>query len=111
AAYAQQAKDDDMYIKELSRLSNYDLKYEFLGHGNDFTQQMTVRFASGELPDLIRTDSINSTMHPGALEKDVFEDLTPLIEKYGQNLKKNIPEEAWKSPRVSKDGKIFGIPT
>lgn len=95
----------------MSKLSGYNLNFEFLGHGNDFTQQMTVRFASGELPDLIRTDSINSTMHPGALEKGVFEDLTPLIEKYGKNLKAKIPEEAWKSPRVSKDGKIFGIPT
>lgn len=111
AKYAMQVKNDDRYIKELSRLSGYNLNFEFLGHGNDFTQQMTVRFASGELPDLIRTDSINSTMHPGALEKGVFEDLTPLIEKYGKNLKAKIPEEAWKSPRVSKDGKIFGIPT
>ncbi|MDF2658883.1 MAG: transporter substrate-binding protein [Paenibacillus sp.] len=110
AKYAMQAKDDDKYIKELSKLSNYNLKYEFLGHGNDFTQQMTVRFASGELPDMIRTDSINSTMHPGALEKNVFEDLTPLIEKYGPNLKKKIPEHTWKSPKVSKDGKIYGIP-
>ncbi|MEF3302745.1 hypothetical protein [Paenibacillus sp. GYB003] len=111
AKYAMQAKDDDRYVKELSRLSGYNLKYEFLGHGDDFTQQMTVRFASGELPDMIRTDSIDSTMHPGALDKGVFEDLTPLIEKYGPNLKKKIPAEAWNSPKVSKDGKIFGIPT
>ncbi|PYI56305.1 extracellular solute-binding protein [Paenibacillus flagellatus] len=110
AKYAMQAKDDDPYVKELSKLSGYYIKAEFLGHGNDFTQQMTVRFASGELPDAIRTDSINSTMHPGALDKGVFEDLTPIIEKYGQNLKKKIPAEAWKSPKVSKDGKIFGIP-
>lgn len=52
-----QVKNDDRYVKELSRLSGYNLNFEFLGHGNDFTQQMTVRFASGELPDLIRTDS------------------------------------------------------
>lgn len=110
AKYAMQVKDDDPYIQELSRLSNYALKFEFLGHGNDFTQQMTVRFASGDLPDLIRTDSIDSTMHPGALDNGVFADLTSLIEQYGQNIKANIPEEIWKSPRVSKDGKIFGIP-
>lgn len=110
AKYAMQVKDDDRYVKELSKLSNYNLKYEFLGHGDDFTQQMTVRFASGELPDMIRTDSIDSTMHPGALDKGVFQDLTPLIEKYGPNLKKKIPAEAWSSPKVSKDGKIFGIP-
>lgn len=111
AKYAMQVKDDDVYIKELSRLSNVQLQFEFLGHGSDFTQQLTVRFASGELPDLIRTDSINSSMHPGAVDKGVFEDLTPLIEKFGPNLLKKIPAEAWKSPRVSRDGKIYGIPT
>jgi putative aldouronate transport system substrate-binding protein len=110
AKYAMQVKDDDRYIKEMSRLSGYNLKYEFLGHNADFTQQMTVRFASGDLPDLIRTDSINSTMHPGAVDSGVFQDLTSLIDKYGPNLKKNIPAEAWKSTRVSKDGKIYGIP-
>ncbi|MBB6734118.1 extracellular solute-binding protein [Cohnella zeiphila] len=111
AKYAMQVKDNDPYIKELSKLSGYNLNFEFLGHGNDFTQQMTVRFASGDLPDLIRTDSIDSTMHPGALENGVFADLTDLLDKYGQHIKASIPEEAWKSPRVSKDGKIFGIPT
>ncbi|MFK7696084.1 hypothetical protein [Paenibacillus sp. HJGM_3] len=110
AKYAMQVKDDDKYIKELSRLSGTNLKFEFLGHGNDFTQQLTVRFASADLPDMVRTDSINSTMHPGAVDQGVFEDLTPLIEKYGPNLKKKIPAEAWNSPKVSKDGKIFGIP-
>jgi putative aldouronate transport system substrate-binding protein len=110
AKYAMQAKEDDRYVKELSDLSGYNLKYEFLGHGSDFTQQMTIRFASGDLPDLIRTDSINSTIHPGALEQGVFMELGTLIDKYGPNIKKNIPEQAWKSPRVSKDGKIYGIP-
>lgn len=111
AKYAMQYKsDDDMYTKELSRLSGYDLHFEFLGHGTDFTQQMTVRFASKDMADVVRTDSILSSMHPGAVEQGVFTDLTPLIEKYGQNLKKKIPQSAWDSPKVSKDGKIYGIP-
>jgi putative aldouronate transport system substrate-binding protein len=110
AKYAMQAKEDDSYIKEMSKESGYDLKFEFLGHANDFIQQLTVRFASGDLPDLIRTDSISSTVHPNAVEQGVFTDLTPLIDKFGPNLKKKIPKEAWASPRVSKDGKIYAIP-
>ncbi|MGI2298113.1 extracellular solute-binding protein [Paenibacillus sp. GXUN7292] len=109
--YAMQYKDDsDIYREELSKLSGYDLHYEFLGHGNDYTQQLTVRFASSDLPDVIRTDSIISTMHPGAVEKDIFTDLTPLLEQYGQNILKNVPQSAWESSKVSKDGKIYGIP-
>lgn len=110
ADYAQQVKDDDQYIQELSELTGYDLTFEFLGHGDDYIQQITTRFASGDLPDLIRTNSIDSTWHPGAIENGVFADLTDLIDQYGPNLKENIPQEAWESPRVSKDGKIYGIP-
>ncbi|MDF2663691.1 MAG: extracellular solute-binding protein family 1, partial [Paenibacillus sp.] len=109
AAYAKQAKEDDPYIKELSKLSGYDLKFEFLGHA-DYSQQLSLRFASGELGDLIRTPEINSTIHTGAVDQGVFLDLKPLIDKYGPNLKKKIPETAWNSPRVSQNGKIYGIP-
>ncbi|GIP32748.1 extracellular solute-binding protein [Paenibacillus sp. J2TS4] len=110
AKYAMQLKDNDDYVKELSKQSGYNLKFEFLGHGNDYIQQLTVRFASGDLPDLIRTDSIDSTMHPGALQQGVFHELGPLIDQYGPNIKKKIPQEAWESTRVSSDGKIYGIP-
>lgn len=110
AKYAMQLKDNDPYVKKLSELSGYNLKFEFLGHGNDYIQQLTVRFASGDLPDLIRTDSIDSTMHPGALQQGVFHELGPLIDQYGPNIKSKIPKEAWESTRVSRDGKIYGIP-
>lgn len=108
--YAMQATNDDRYIKELSRLSGFDLSYDIIGHDEEFDQQLSVRFASGDLPDLIRTRSILSPIHKGALENGVFLELGPLIDQYGPNIKKNIPEEIWKSPKLSKDGKIYGIP-
>ncbi|MDF2668908.1 MAG: transporter substrate-binding protein [Paenibacillus sp.] len=109
--YAKQVKtDDDPYIKELSKLSNYDLKFDFLGHAADYDQQLTVRFASKNLADLVRTPSIEYKSHPGAVDEGVFTELGPLLDKYGPNIKKNVPKEAWESPLVSKNGKIFGIP-
>src|SRR5690606_41310860 len=51
----------DIYTKELSKLSGYNLKFEFVGHGADFIQQMTVRFASKDLPDMVRTEDRKST--------------------------------------------------
>ncbi|WP_213526822.1 extracellular solute-binding protein [Paenibacillus sp. J31TS4] len=111
AKYAMQYKDDnDRYTKELSRLSGFNLHYDFLGHGQDFIQQLTLRFASNDLGDLVRTDTITSSIHPGALEQGVFQELGPLLDKYGPDIKKKIPQAAWDSPRVSKDGKIYGIP-
>ncbi|MEK3916329.1 extracellular solute-binding protein [Paenibacillus sp. FSL H7-0331] len=108
-AYTKQAKVDDPYIKELSKLSGYNLNYEFLGH-SDYAQQLSLRFASGELADMVRTDSIVSSNHSGAVDQGVFTELGPLLDKYAPTLKKKIPEAAWKSPRVSKGGKIYGIP-
>jgi putative aldouronate transport system substrate-binding protein len=111
AKYAMQYKEDDIYTKELSKLSGFNLKYEFVGHNADFVQQMTVRFASKDLPDLVRTDSILSTIHPGAVEQNVFTPLNELLDKYGPNIKKKIAKEQWDSPKISKDGKIYGIPS
>ncbi|WP_164821401.1 extracellular solute-binding protein [Paenibacillus koleovorans] len=109
--YAKQVKvGDDPYIKEMSKLSGYDLKFDVLGANQEYTQQLTIRFASKDLGDLIRTDSIDSAIHLGAVDQGVFKDLGPLIDKYGPNLKKKIPQEAWDSPKVSKNGKIYGIP-
>lgn len=105
------ADKQEKYYKELSRLSGYNVNYEFLGHDIDFRQQLALRFASGELADLVRTASVDWEVHQGAVDRGVFLELGPLIDKYGPNLKKKIPAVAWNSPKVTKNGKIFGIPT
>ncbi|WP_158289511.1 extracellular solute-binding protein [Paenibacillus flagellatus] len=98
------------YYDELSKLSGYNVSFEFLGHDIDFRQQLSLRFASGELTDLVRTGSVDWEVHQGAVDRGVFLELGPLIDKYGPNLKKKIPEVAWNSPKVTKNGKIYGIP-
>jgi ABC-type glycerol-3-phosphate transport system substrate-binding protein len=114
-AYAKQAKKDDIFYKEMSKLfSDYigaptELAYEFIPAA-DFSQQLTVRFASRDFPQIIATSSITDKGHPTAVENGIFQDLTPLIEKYGPNLKKKIPKEIWDNPRISRDGKIYAIP-
>lgn len=106
------ASEKEKYIKELSRLSGYDLEYELMtwGGGADYNQQLALRFASRDLGDLVMTSGISSNVHAGAVDQGVFLELDELLDKYGPNIKKNIPEEAWKSPRVMKDGKTYGIP-
>ncbi|TLS53885.1 extracellular solute-binding protein [Paenibacillus antri] len=109
AEYAKTVEPGDKYIKKLNELSGFNLSFEFLGHA-DYDQQLSLRFASGELADLVRTSGINSTVHEGAVEQGIFKELGPLLEQYGSNLMSKIPATAWNSPRVSKDGKIYGIP-
>lgn len=101
--------DGDLYTEELSKLSGYDLNYEFVPL-TDYAEKLPVLFASGDLPDVIETDGIQDSLHKGALENGVFTDLGPILEEHGQNILENIPDEVWESPRISKDGEIYGIP-
>lgn len=109
-ALSQSGKvNDDMYVKKLSELSGYNLKFDFLNN-SDYSTQLSLRFASGDLADMVRTGGINSNDHKGAVESGQFLELNELIDQYAPHLKESIPEITWKSPRVSKDGKIYGIP-
>lgn len=46
--------------------------------------------------------------YEGLVTQNSFLDLKPLLEKYGQNLLANIPQEAWDA--VTYEGKIYAIP-
>ncbi|MDF2716411.1 MAG: transporter substrate-binding protein [Paenibacillus sp.] len=101
--------NNDKYVKKLEELSKTDLDLQLIPHEN-YDQSMTLLFAGGELPDLLQTKGINRPEVAPAIEASVLQPLDELIEKYGPNLKKKIPKESWDSARVSKDGKIYGIP-
>ncbi|RAV19242.1 extracellular solute-binding protein [Paenibacillus contaminans] len=101
--------DDNIYVKKLEELTGTDLKIEFMS-GTDYETQLSLRFASKELADLVYTTRIDSPAHSGAVEQGAIWELNELIDKYGPNLKAKIPEAAWKSPDVSKNGKIYAIP-
>ncbi|MDF2671517.1 MAG: extracellular solute-binding protein family 1 [Paenibacillus sp.] len=113
--YSKEAKAGDRYSQELSRLySEYSkqdvtIQHEWLD-GNNYKQLLTVRFASGELPDIIQTAGINDTSHPNAVENGIFLELNDLLDKYGSNIKKKFPADIWKDSRLSKNGKIYGLP-
>lgn len=102
---------DNVYVKHLQELSGYELTYEFLPGGEETNKQLAIRFASGDLPDVVRTEGISAQVNAGAVDQGAFTDLTALLDQYAPNLKKAIPEDVWKSPLVSKDGKIYGIPS
>jgi len=111
AEYAKAVTDwkNDVYAKELNRLSGYNIEWEFGPHV-EYPQFISVRFASGDLPDIIRTDSVDSLNHPGAVDNGIFTEMGPLLDKYGPDIKKNILPDLWTSPMVAKNGKIYAIP-
>lgn len=100
---------DDQYVNELKRLSGFDVEYEIIPL-QEYGEKLPILFASGDLPDLIRSGSINNSAHKGAVESGALLELNDLLEEHGQNILKNIPQEVWDNPDVSVDGKIYGIP-
>src|SRR5699024_5417034 len=84
--------------------------YEFVPP-EEYLNKLPILFASGELPDAIQTDGIEDHAHEGALENGIFMELNSLLEEYGSNILEDVPDEVWESPRVSRDGKIYAIPT
>ena len=51
---------------------------------------------------------LESGTYMATVSEDYYVDLKPALEKYGQNLLKTIPQEAWDA--VTLDGKIYAIP-
>jgi putative aldouronate transport system substrate-binding protein len=91
-------------IKFLAENTNTILDIEWLTH-TKWQEQMRLKFAAGETPDVYQSyDMPDDTM----LKSGKVLPLNDLIEKYGQNLKKKIPQSAWDA--VTYKGSIMSIP-
>lgn len=104
--------NEDEYVKKLEELTNVDLDIQLIPN-SDFATMMDLRFASGDIPDVVQTsggygEASGETLKE-AVEAGVFLPLDDLIDQYGPNLKAKIPESAWEQQRFE-DGKIYGIP-
>lgn len=91
-------------IKYLAEQTNTNLDIAFLPHGQ-YAAQLKLKFASGDMPDVYQTWGINNeeTIPNGQVLA-----LNELIEEFGPNLKKYIPQAAWDA--VTVNGNIMGIP-
>src|SRR5690606_29652370 len=102
----------DEYVLELEKLTNTDLDIRLLPH-KEYSTKMDLMFASGDIPDVVQTsggfgEGSGQSLQQ-AVQAGVFLPLDDLIEEYGPNLKKYIPEAAWEQQRFT-DGKIYSIP-
>lgn len=106
--------NEDVYVKKLEELTNTDIDIRLMPH-NDFTTNMDLMFASGDIPDVVNAQALYSSSSSNgrslqqAVDAGVFLPLDDLIDEHGPNLKKYISEEYWEDVRYT-DGKIYGIP-
>jgi len=97
----------DKYISEktVDEL-NIKITTKYIPWG-DYSSQMKLKAAAGEEFDIFL--SFFSDL-PGQISRKSALDITDLIAKNGADLKKNIPEDLWKSV-TNTEGKIYGIPS
>lgn len=97
--------DSDPSIKYMEEKSGIDLDITFLPNSN-YVDQLKLKFAANDLPDVYM--GFGLTQGDGALDNDLVLPLNDLIDQYGPNLKKNIPQYAWDA--VTVNGQIMAIP-
>lgn len=97
-------KTDDPNILYLEEKTNTDLDMVYLPHAQ-YEDQLKLKFASGEFPDVYQ-----AWAGPDAdlVAAGKILELNDLIDRYGANLKKAIPQAAWDA--VTVNGKILAIP-
>ncbi|GAA3409672.1 extracellular solute-binding protein [Paenibacillus hodogayensis] len=88
----------------LAKKTNTILDVSFLSHGK-YNEQLRLKMAAGEYPDFYWTGGF---ANEETLANDMVLPLNDLLDKYGPNLKKVIPQSAWDA--VTLKGKIMAIP-
>jgi putative aldouronate transport system substrate-binding protein len=98
-------ENNNPYIKYVREKTNLNVEI-IAPPGEGYAEKVNAIMSSGDLPDLIK---LNSQLFTRYLGQKAFQPLNELLDKYGQELKKHIPEDAWKN--VTFDGKIYAVPT
>ncbi|GIP37240.1 lipoprotein LipO [Paenibacillus sp. J31TS4] len=100
--------NEDKWVKRLEEKTNVDLDIVLVPH-KEYEQKMIQMFATGDIPDVVQSSGgVNGKEMAGSVQAGVFQPLDELLQKYGQNLLKKIPKDAWDN--VSYKGKIYAIP-
>ncbi|MEK3885028.1 extracellular solute-binding protein [Paenibacillus sp. PL2-23] len=94
---------DDPTLRYLAEQTNTELNITFIPN-SQYRNQLRVKFASGEIPDIVQGWGIISDL----ADNDQLLPLNDLIDEHGPNLKKIIPKESWDA--VTRNGKIYAIP-
>lgn len=97
-------------FQKINELAN--VKFELVTSpkdDNEYSTKLKLAFASGDYPQVFASEgSMFKTDVPDLFESDVIVPLDDLLDKYGQNLKKMIPQEAWDTAKYN--GKTYAIP-
>lgn len=87
--------NEDKWVKRLEDLTNTDLNIVLVPH-KEYEQKMVQMFATNDIPDVVGgSGGVSGKEMAGSVQAGVFMPLDDLLQKYGQNLLKKIPKDAW----------------
>ncbi|TBL71464.1 extracellular solute-binding protein [Paenibacillus thalictri] len=98
--------NNNPYLDYMKKGTNLDIKV-ITAPNSGYKEKLNVIMASGDLPDLMFVN--DPSLYVNYLNQKALKPLNAAIDKFGPDLKKLIPQEAWDS--VTVDGKIYAIPT
>ena len=99
-------ENNNPYIDFVRENTNLDITLQ-IPPADGYQDALNVIMASGDLPDSIYT--FDASWFENYVKQNALQPLNEWIDKYGPDLKKNIPEDAWKT--VTIDGNIYAIPS
>ncbi|MEK3911279.1 extracellular solute-binding protein [Paenibacillus sp. FSL H7-0331] len=107
-SFAEVPNMADQYWTEFQKRSNSKLDIEWIPSG-DYDTKFDLVLASGNLPEVIVSQSATRPTLLNAINQGAFWDLTPLLGDFSQypNLKKNADPNVWNYMKVN--GKIYGV--
>lgn len=97
--------DKDFVKQELDKALNADIVLTSYGSADDYQNQLNVRMASGNFPDLF---GVNKAQLQQYQKQNLLLDLTPYLEKNLQTVIDFIGEDTVKKGMV--DGKVYALP-
>ncbi|MBP3965839.1 ABC transporter substrate-binding protein [Paenibacillus lignilyticus] len=101
--------DAPQVIEEMNKITkakiNATLDVQFVDWGN-YDQKMQTVLASGEQVDLMFTSNWTND-YVSNVAKGAYLDISDLLQKYGQNILKQVPEKAWDAAKIN--GKLYAI--
>lgn len=102
--YGRILKDGDPFIGAIEKKTNTQINL-ILVPGDQLANKVNLAVASGDMPDIINLGGYTANQY---VDQGAFIDLTELVEKYGPNIKKDIPAAVLEAAKYQ--GKLYAIP-
>lgn len=102
--------ENNAYTRLVKDTFNAQITDQFEANGEDYSRQVSLAIASGELPDMMRVDSKDELKE--LVDNDLIEDLTTIYDQYATDNIKQIYDsyDGRALDNATIDGRLMGLP-